>query len=186
MALIKSGNAYCKELLFNFGSLPTDLKMTYKLTYFDERNRAEPLRLIFEYAGQKFEDIRLNDQEFLKQRNSFPNGQLPVLEFDNGKVLGQSGSIIRFLARKFNLVGSNETEAARADEVFETYKDRLNEQIPYIMFKVGDPNFKDGEKYYKDGYLPASKRALKYYDEVIGDKQFVLNSGPKLCRLCSR
>ena len=44
-----------------------------------------------------------------------PWGQVPVLEFE-GKVLAQSVTICRYLAKKYNLAGSTELEAAKCDE----------------------------------------------------------------------
>ena len=37
---------------------------TYKLTYFDVRSHAEPIRMIFALAGVQYEDIRLCDDEW--------------------------------------------------------------------------------------------------------------------------
>ena len=37
--------------------------------------------------------------------------------------LSQSGAIYRFLARKFDLVGDNELEAAKCEEIVESLKD---------------------------------------------------------------
>lgn len=43
-----------------------------------------------------------------------PFGQVPVLEVD-GKLLAQSHSIARFLARNYGLAGQNEWEQSLAD-----------------------------------------------------------------------
>lgn len=43
-------------------------------------------------------------------------GQVPILEV-NGKYLAQTQTIARFLARKFNLTGADDWEAAKCDEV---------------------------------------------------------------------
>ncbi|CAG7829926.1 unnamed protein product, partial [Allacma fusca] len=51
-----------------------------------------------------------------------PYGQLPILEAD-GEVLSQSGTIGRYLARKYNLIGKGDIEAARCDEIIDAVTD---------------------------------------------------------------
>lgn len=43
---------------------------TYKLTYFQPRALAEASRLVLQYAGQPFEDIRLSHDEFPLYKDS--------------------------------------------------------------------------------------------------------------------
>jgi len=94
----------------------------YKLIYFNLRGRAELARLIFHYAGQEFEDVRLEygddlpskSPEWTKIRSDMPFLQVPVLEVD-GVALGQSHTIGRYLARKFNIAGRDDMEEAQAD-----------------------------------------------------------------------
>ena len=49
-------------------------------------------------------------------------GQLPVLEVD-GKTIGQSMTIARFLARRYNLAGKNDLEEAEADMLVDSMTD---------------------------------------------------------------
>ena len=44
--------------------------MPYKLTYFKGRGRAETARMLFTIAGQEFEDVRLEKEEWLKLKPS--------------------------------------------------------------------------------------------------------------------
>lgn len=54
----------------------------------------------------------------------YPYGKLPVLE-ENGKKLSQSFAIARYLAKKFNLNGADDFEAAKCDEYTDVVKDVL-------------------------------------------------------------
>lgn len=37
---------------------------TFKLRYFNIKGLGEPIRFLFAYAGQKYEDIRVSDEEW--------------------------------------------------------------------------------------------------------------------------
>jgi len=87
----------------------------YKLTYFNGRGRGEPARLLFEYAGVKYEDNRIEDAIWPALKPSTPFGQLPVLEIDGKVMIAQAKAICRYLGHEFNLVPKDHIEAARAD-----------------------------------------------------------------------
>jgi glutathione S-transferase len=97
---------------------------TYKLYYFNSRGRAELSRLIFAAAGQKYEDIRYEHEQWPVLEPETPLGQVPVLEF-NGTKLPQSMSIARFLAKQFNLAGKDNFEQVKVDAVVDTIKDLI-------------------------------------------------------------
>lgn len=112
---------------FRQTSIPLLLDMsapssTYKLIYFDLRALAETSRMLFKAAGQPFEDFRypftVKDGEFIRPewvaaKSSYIYEKIPVLEIDGGKqVIPQSKAIERFLARRFNMLGDNDVEAA--------------------------------------------------------------------------
>ncbi|CAF4775331.1 unnamed protein product, partial [Rotaria sp. Silwood1] len=88
----------------------------YKLFYFNIRARAEISRLIFAAAGQKFQDVRYDRNQWSSHKNEMPLGQIPVLEY-NGTKLPQSLSIARFLAKQFQLAGKDNFEQAKVDAV---------------------------------------------------------------------
>ncbi|XP_012264442.2 uncharacterized protein LOC105690872 [Athalia rosae] len=95
---------------------------TYKLTYFNFTGLGEPIRFLLNYGGVDFEDIRLEKDNFPAVKSQFPLQQLPVLEID-GKVYCQSMAIIRLLAKKFNLFGSDPFETYEIDAALETITD---------------------------------------------------------------
>ena len=52
----------------------------YKLTYFDLKGRAEPIRMLFELANQPYEDCRVPFDKWAELKPQFPFHQLPILE----------------------------------------------------------------------------------------------------------
>jgi glutathione S-transferase len=109
-----------------------------KLTYFNGRGLAETSRLIFAAAGVDFEDNRypltvLDWATFKMERKKFDEDKasgklwqsldkLPFLEVE-GEVISQSKSIERFLASKFDMMGSTPLEAAKIDSLCEWVRD---------------------------------------------------------------
>jgi len=103
---------------------------TYKLYYFNIRGRGEVARLIFAAAGQKYEDIRYEHEEWPSHKAEMPLGQMPVLEFDGVK-LPQSRTIARFLAKQFHLAGKDNFEQAKVDAVADTINDLIHAYAPF-------------------------------------------------------
>jgi len=63
-----------------------------------------------------------------------PFGQVPVLYIDD-KPLPQSGAIVRYLAREFNLAGESCQQQAWADALYET----VVENVSKLPFMEEDP-----------------------------------------------
>ena len=97
---------------------------TYKLYYFNGRGLAETARLIFAAAGEKYDDVRIERDDWPKHKADMPLGQMPVLEY-NGVKLTQSKAIARFLANQFHLAGKDNQEQAKVDAVVDTVNDTL-------------------------------------------------------------
>jgi len=109
-----------------------------KLTYFNGRGLAETSRLIFAAAGVDFEDNRypltvLDWATFKMERKEFDEDKasgklwqsldkLPFLEVE-GEFISQSKSIERFLASKFDMMGSTPLETAKIDSLCEWVRD---------------------------------------------------------------
>ena len=79
--------------------------------------------MLFKLAGQPFEDVRYNftvkDGQYIKpewdaDKPTYVYEKIPVLEVNEGGkfVIAQSKAIERFLARRFNMLGDNDIEAA--------------------------------------------------------------------------
>jgi len=102
----------------------------YKLTYFNARAVAEPIRLILAYAKVQYEDVRFEKEDWPKLKESMPWGQVPVLEV-NGVQIAQSKTIARFVAKKHGLAGETELEQAKCDEYVDTLDDIRSESTKW-------------------------------------------------------
>nr|QUF59419.1 glutathione S-transferase GSTS12/13-4 [Brachionus angularis] len=107
----------------------------YKLTYFNGRGRAEITRLIFAFAGIKFEDVRIEEDDWPNKKDETPLGQLPYLTVD-GLHLPQSLAIARLVAKRYNLAGNSDLEQAKVDAVVDTLNDLQNDY--YLKYYYGD------------------------------------------------
>ncbi|KAK6039538.1 glutathione S-transferase protein [Cooperia oncophora] len=131
--------------------------VNYKLTYFDGD--------LFALADQKYEDVRLTREAFAPLKETFPFGQMPVLEVD-GKQLAQSLAINRYLARTFGFAGKDDFEAATIDSLADQYSDYRGEMKSYYYaahgFMPGDP-----EKLKTEVLMPARDKFLKFVTNFL-------------------
>ena len=84
------------------------MSKTYEVIYFEGNGRAGNCRAMLDYSKTEYKNTLLNFGEWpaLKASGKFENGQLPVLEV-NGKQYTQSLAMETYLAKEFNLMGSN-------------------------------------------------------------------------------
>jgi len=175
----------------------------YKLTYFNVKALAEPIRFLLSYGGIEFEDYRIEKEEWAQLKPSTPFGKTPVLEID-GKQIHQSAAICRYLAKQFGLNGSSEWEALEIDAIVDTFTDfrtqlalyhydqdeaskekkwgpLKNETIPFYMSKFeevvqkNDGHFVGGKLTWADIYFVA---VLDYLSGMA--KEDLVEKCPKL------
>ena len=112
----------------------TDCKVvqmpTYKLIYFKARGTGELSRFIFAQAGVEYEDVRVDEGDWPALKPTMPFGVIPVLEVD-GKQLGSSMTIARYLAETFGLAGDNALENAEIASIIDTIGDVNRELYKY-------------------------------------------------------
>ena len=117
-----------------------------RLTYFNGRGLGEQIRFMLAETGTSYEErtittpllkqLRENDDLFFKQ--------LPLLEIDGLKLV-QSGAIMRYMARKHDMYGSNAREAYQCDMIadgladfrksftsFDNYRLRKRDEAGYL------------------------------------------------------
>lgn len=121
-------------LLFLAAYLKVTSAFAYQLKYFDIRGAAETCRVIFALGEEDYTDVRFKIDPATFQSPEFneakENGDLklnlnraPVLVTPEGKTIGQSKAIERYLARRFGLMGKTPEEEAMIDCVAEHCSD---------------------------------------------------------------
>ncbi|XP_055346026.1 probable glutathione S-transferase 7 [Paramacrobiotus metropolitanus] len=148
---------------------------SYKVSYFDMKGRGELARLVLAAAGQKFEDNRLAKGDWGTMKPGTPYGQLPVLEVD-GKMLGQSGAMVRYVARQHGLMGSGAWEEALIDSFNDAAMDVFQAAMKVIYGTEESQKAAEGKKF-KDETVPGFFKIFdKYIQEhgkdghVVGNK----------------
>lgn len=124
-----------------------------KLTYFNIRGRAEPVRIMFEMAGVKYEDIRVSREDFETLKPTLPFGQLPVLQVDE-LILPQSRAIYGFVAAQHGFLPADNVGRAQVDVVIET---------------IGDSDFDVGKWFFEKDEVKKGE-LKKHIDDVVFPK----------------
>ncbi|KAJ8675480.1 hypothetical protein QAD02_011266 [Eretmocerus hayati] len=115
----------------------------YKLTYFNITGLGEPIRFLLSYGGADYEDKRIEFEEWPQYKHKMPMEQVPIFEID-GKVFHQTRAISRYLAKKFNLYGSDDLQAIEIDATIDDIEDcRL---FISRFFREEDPAIKAKQK----------------------------------------
>jgi len=140
---------------------------TYKLTYFNVRGRGETIRLCLAAAGIKYEDKRVEFKDWPALKPSTPFGSLPVLEVD-GKQLGQSMTIARYVAREGGLVGKNSLEQALVDSIVDSITD-LREKMVEVQWAPDDKK-EAVKKDFQEKVIPGSLPNLEKFAAANKEK----------------
>ncbi len=121
-------------LLLAASYLNSTAAFAHQLKYFDIRGAAETCRVIFALGEESYTDVRYKIDPSTFQSSEFneakENGDLklnlnraPVLVTPEGKTIGQSKAIERYLARRFGLMGKTPEEEGMIDCIAEHCRD---------------------------------------------------------------
>ncbi|KAH7644654.1 glutathione S-transferase [Dermatophagoides farinae] len=145
------------------------------LGYWDLRGLGQPIRLMLAYAGVDYVDKRYNigpnfdRSEWLNEKFNlgldFPN--LPYY-MDGDVKITQSMAILRYLARKYNMDGTNEQERLRIS---------MAEQQTHDMFMAMvricyDPNMEN----LRVDYLKTLPDSLKLMEKFLANHDYIAGS----------
>ena len=169
-----------------------------KLTYFNGRGLVETSRIILAIAGKEYEDVRypievLDWSTYKMVREEFDKdkadgklwasmNKLPFLDVD-GEVIYQSKSIERFLAKKFDLMGSTPIQEAKIDSYCETIRDLKDAYYKIRSEKLSTEEKECATEKYFAETLPTQLKLLNTiieYTQVVMDDEDVYSVGDKL------
>nr|XP_020473748.1 glutathione S-transferase Mu 3-like [Monopterus albus] len=146
--------------------------MTMKLAYWDIRGPPQPIRLLLEYTGTKYEDKFYKCGEAPdydkscwfneKEKLGIDFANLPYL-VDGDRKIVQSNAIMRYIARKHNMCGETEDEKVRVDILENQAMDFRN---GFVMMC-----YTDLDKI-KPGYLEKLPGTLKQFSDFLGDRKW--------------
>uniref|UniRef100_A0AC34R6Z5 Glutathione S-transferase n=1 Tax=Panagrolaimus sp. JU765 TaxID=591449 RepID=A0AC34R6Z5_9BILA len=139
--------------------------MVYKLYYFDFRGLGETARLLFHAAGQEFEDVRFNPEQWPEYKAQSPTGKAPFLEVD-GHTIVESFAIYRFLANRFGYAGKDEFEKALVDSTADFFRNATTDTRMYLIVTAGRAEG-DKDALYKEKFLPALEKTFPYIEQVL-------------------
>ena len=83
--------------------MPKSMHPPVKLYYFPLMGRAETLRMMMSYVGMPYTDSPIEFGEWPKHKATMPGGCMPVLEFPDGKKMGQSVPMAIYIGKFHNL-----------------------------------------------------------------------------------
>ena len=111
--------------------------------YFQGKGLGEQVRLLLWEAGVHYEERYVDTREKLETLRANKDllfQQLPLLEIDGLKLV-QSGAIVRYIARKYNLYGKSTADQVHCDMLADGIKDMLGKLAGY-PFQTNKEAFK--------------------------------------------
>jgi len=110
-----------------------------KLSYFGVCGRAEFIKMMMEEAGEKYKFCEVGFGKHQSEMgDKLPFGQLPLYE-EGGFAIAQTGTILRFLARKYNMMPFDMYEAARCEMVVDGCLDFVGKYFACAIYKTMTP-----------------------------------------------
>jgi len=146
-----------------------------KLIYFPVRAKAEPIRMCMAYAGLKWDEVSYKEyygvESWPEAKPKAPFAQLPLMEVE-GVLLAQTGAIIRYVAKKCELMPNDMLAAAKVDMIYEA-SEELNAINPIVnVFKA--ETFAEKKKAYFENIKGKPERIQKQ----LGKGPFFMGEKP--------
>ena len=117
-----------------------------KLVYFDFNFwRIDILRLSLAYSKVPYKYERINRQEWSKEKEKFPFGQLPIMVIED-KQYAHTHSLARFCAIESKLYGDNNLKAMVIDQVIDWANEITNKIAPSIRAAMKDRDLEKSKR----------------------------------------
>lgn len=142
--------------------------MAATFTYFAGRGLGERIRYMLWECQIEYKERTLTKELLaeLRAKGDLLFQQVPLLEIDGLKLV-QSSSILRYLARKHNMYGKNDTEAVECDMMADGLIDAILYFVRYVFAK-------DKESHITNEIIPKLPRYLKPMQDRIQKGDFLL------------
>ena len=102
-----------------------------ELIYFPLHGLAGLIRVMAKDQQLEFVDTFMSIDDWPKYKETTPFGKLPLLKIE-GVTIAQSKTIARFLARRLNLLGSNDLETACVEQLVDQTTDIKSDSFSMI------------------------------------------------------
>ncbi|KAK9765868.1 hypothetical protein K7432_005452 [Basidiobolus ranarum] len=144
--------------------MPATENSRYELYYWPATGRGEAIRLLLQYGKANWSER--HPTNWPEEKPNTPFGCLPVLiehrEDGSEFQLAESHSIERYLARKFDLIGSNEREAALIDSFAEGWANLMNDMVQSHFGKTDEAKEAGKEQFKK-----SSSEIIQYHEKQL-------------------
>ncbi|KAH9487705.1 hypothetical protein Btru_069428 [Bulinus truncatus] len=139
----------------------------YKLTSLKGKGEAELIRLLLVVANEPFTDERLTKEEWEERKPSSPYQTLPILSRCR-KEWGESGAIVRMLARKLLLMGVLNDEHLIVEATYERLRRLQSKNSRAISWVISGEKNKEKLEWAQSQLLHVIlPPALKEWDQLI-------------------
>ena len=101
------------------------MSATPEILYFDIRGRAEPIRLLLEDVGVQYIDKQVTLEDWPAIRETTPFRRMPIYR-EGDLEIPETFAIMRYLGRRFDLLGEDEAARVRCDVTIEAWRDYGN------------------------------------------------------------
>jgi glutathione S-transferase len=145
-----------------FNSLEAQKNYKFKLIYFEDRGRADLIKLLFSIVNCPYEDVKISPIDWNHYKTFMPFEQLPVLIINNETKIAQATTICRFLANQFKLNGTNELDNIMCDMVVEQLRE-CGDDATHVMQEM-DLNKK---QILKNRFIETLRKTLKGYENLL-------------------